>query len=89
MRKLILATTAAATLALGVGAAGAAEPGTDQYFHERGNFDASLMQRGPAPDLSGWPAQSQQGPVGYGYQAEYGYGPMGYAPSGHGSGTYR
>lgn len=82
MKKLILASAAAAVLSLGVGAAQAAEPGTEKYFHERGNFDASMRQRGPAPDLAGWPAYNQQyWASGYEYGPSYGHGrSMGYAP---------
>ncbi len=78
MKKIVLATTAAAALALGFGAANADEPGVEKYFHERGNFDASMALKGPAPDQAGWPQ--------YGYQQQapgYAQGPFGYAPFGN------
>jgi len=82
MKNLILASAAAAVLSLGAGAAQAAEPGAEKYFHERGNFDASMRQRGPAPDLAGWSVYSHQYRAGgYEYGPNYGYGrSMGYAP---------
>ena len=92
MKKVILATTAVAALALSLSAARADEPGVEKYFHERGDFDASMMQKGPAPDLAGWPAYQGYGARydhynrgGYGGYGGYGE-PMGYAP-GYGSGT--
>lgn len=87
MKKILLASTAAA-FALGIGAANAAEPGMEKYFHERGNFDASMQQRGPAPDLAGWPAYTT-GAYGYG-EPVLGYAPegYGYAPVPQGGGVF-
>lgn len=76
MKKIVLASAAAAALVAGISAASAADPGAAKYFHERGNFDAAMEQRGPAPDLAGWPAQYGYGPSSYGY----GQRAMGYAP---------
>ena len=71
MKKIAIASVA--VLALGIGAASAAEPGEDAYFHERGNINAAEM-RGPAPSLDG--AQH------YGYAPQgYAQGPLGYAPA--------
>jgi hypothetical protein len=74
MKKILIASAAAAALAVGIGVASAAEPNEDAYFHERGNLNASLAERGPAPDANGW--SPQYGPA-YGYQQ----GALGYAPS--------
>jgi hypothetical protein len=75
MRKILIASTAAAALAVGLGAASAAEPGEEAYFHERGNLNAALAERGPAP--------STDGMYQYGYQQPargYAPGPLGFAP---------
>jgi hypothetical protein len=79
MKKTILASVAATALIAGIGAASAAEPGEEAYFHERGNLDAAIAQRGPAPDASGLPHygydrtyQNQQGPLGYGPYGQFG-----------------
>jgi hypothetical protein len=73
MKKIIIASAAAAALAAGIGASSAAEPGEDAYFHERGNLNAALAERGPAPDANGLYYGNQ--PVAY-----YQQGPLGYAP---------
>lgn len=73
MKNFAIASITAATLAIGLGAATAAEPGEDAYFHERGNLDASLAQRGPSPDQNGWPQ--------YGYGRDYQRSSLGYAPA--------
>jgi hypothetical protein len=76
MRKIILASVAAGALAAGIVAASAAEPGEEQYFAQRGNFDASVQQNAN-PGVNGWNQ-------GYGYGSGYSYqsSPMGYAPMG-------
>ena len=75
MKKIVLASAAAAALIAGVSAAAAGDPGAAKYFHERGNFDASMQQRGPAPDLAGWPAEYGYAPAPYGYGQAMGYAP--------------
>lgn len=75
MKKLVLAAAATALVA-GLTAVKAAEPGEEQYFHERGNLDASA-QRGWHPGMDGWGQ-------GYRYGSGYAYrntpAPLGFAP---------
>lgn len=74
MKKTILASVAATALIVGLGAAKAAEPGEEQYFHERGNIDVSA-QRGWSPGPYGW-GDAQRYGSGYGYSSA----PLGFAP---------
>lgn len=76
MKKLILASAAATALIAGIGAANAAEPGEEQYFAQRGNFDASVQQNvNPGPN--GWGPYHNYG-QGYGQSSA----PLGFAPFG-------
>lgn len=72
MKNIILASLTATALVAGLGAAGAAEPGEEQYFAQRGNFDAAAQQR-VDPGLDGW-NQAQN----YGYSRYQ--GPLGFVP---------
>lgn len=74
MKKIILASVAATALVASLGAVKAEEPGEAAYFHERGNLDAALAQRGPGPDKSGWQV------YGYGQYRQQAPAPLGYAP---------
>lgn len=76
MKKIILASVAATALVASLGPVKAEEPGEAAYFHERGNLDAALAQRGPSPDKSGWHG------YGYGRYSQQAPAPLGYAPFG-------
>jgi hypothetical protein len=73
MKKIVLASVAATALIAGLGAAKAAEPGEEQYFHDRGNINAAQAQPWAGPGDNGW-----------GYDQGYGSynrgGLLGFAP---------